>query len=481
MIKLFNLSFKNFYFLLKVGIIFLLFFWGSRGYAWSSILEPSLEDNNDISDEALSIIDVSGLSQEKILAKLHGKAKVGVQLWSLKNGRELFASNSSHTFVPASNIKLFTAVASLLSLGSHYTFDTSILTSAKMDPQPYAHVLKGNLYFKFSGDPSLTKKDLHYLVMSLRNQGIEKIDGNIYIDSSDFNGSHLGPGWAAKDIRHCYAAPVSAVIIDHNCLSVLQTLKETHVHQCLPFSHQLKRTKHHKKSCRKSRSYYFSQVQIDPNEHARRLITKLFSTLNIAYSGNILPGNTPKNATILAIHQSPPLNELLRTMLKESDNLFADAIFKKIGAQYFHQPGNWDNASQAVKKILASHTHINFDDLELQDGSGISSENLATPRHFTELLNFAYRELPNGRDFISALPISGRDGTLVNRMRSPQIVGRVHAKTGTMYHVAALSGYVETHHKDILIFSIIVNGFVGSFRDYRNVVDELLMESVKKY
>lgn len=415
--------------------------------------------------------------QQKILQKLDGKADIGVKLWSLNSGQSLFVKNSSETFTPASNTKIFTAVAALLSLGSQYTFKTSLLTSNHAHLARNTDTLHGDLYLKFSGDPSLTQAHLTKLIAALRDQGIHNIQGNVYIDDSAFNGASVGPGWNQHDLKFCYAAPVSSAIINHNCAS---TLNHGDVSYKKKNSHS-RFSKKHAHPWRKKHARYVSHVVKEPSRYARDMLSHLLARAKISYEGSVSYHVAPQNARILTEHHSAPLSTLLKTMLKRSDNLFADAIFKKIGSVYFNQPGNWSNSAQAVKRILATQAHLNTKNLILMDGSGLSHYNSATPEHVISLLNFAYQQLPNGTDFILALPISGIDGTLAHRLRHPAMQGRVRAKTGTMKQISALSGYLETHHQDVLIFSIIINGFAGSCRDYRAIADELLIASAHYY
>src|SRR3990167_2358204 len=143
-------------------------------------------------------------------------ADITVYVKSMKNGDMLYARNIHRPLIPASTLKIFTAEAALLYLGPEYRFSTQLLTDAKSVKNG---ILQGNLYIVLGGDPSLTYYDLVDLMLSLKTQQIRAIAGNVYIDNTAYDQRFYGPGWAWKDTNYCYAAPISASIINHNCLS----------------------------------------------------------------------------------------------------------------------------------------------------------------------------------------------------------------------------------------------------------------------
>src|SRR3990167_6187029 len=143
-------------------------------------------------------------------------ADISVYVRSMKYGDMLYARNIHRLLIPASTLKIFTAEAALLYLGPDYRFSTQLLTDAKSIKNG---VLQGNLYVVLNGDPSLTYYDLADLLLNLRSQQIQAIAGNVYIDNTAYDQSFYGPGWIWKDKSYCYAAPISASIINHNCLS----------------------------------------------------------------------------------------------------------------------------------------------------------------------------------------------------------------------------------------------------------------------
>jgi D-alanyl-D-alanine carboxypeptidase/D-alanyl-D-alanine-endopeptidase (penicillin-binding protein 4) len=108
----------------------------------------------------------------------------------------------------------------------------------------------------------------------------------------------------------------------------------------------------------------------------------------------------------------------------------------------------------------------------LSDGSGLSRLDLVTPSAVVKLLRHMYLS-PARENFISLLPIGGQDGTLRARFADGPASGRIHAKTGSLSHVSALSGYAQKPSGKWVAFSILVNNYNGSAADIHAVMDKI--------
>lgn len=124
--------------------------------------------------------------------------------------------HSQQMALPASTMKLLTALAALLQLGPDYRFTTTLEASAA----PVGGVLRGNLTARFGGDPTFTRQRLRNMVAELRKQGIKQITGDLIIDTSVFASHDKAPGWPWNDLTQCFSAPPGAAIVDRNCFSV---------------------------------------------------------------------------------------------------------------------------------------------------------------------------------------------------------------------------------------------------------------------
>lgn len=446
-----------------------------------------------------TIYGTAALTNEinRLIATVNPNLNVGIQINSLQTGDVLYSRSANQMFVPASILKIFTAESALLYLGSQYKFTTAFTTDAKTINNG---ILEGNLYLVHSGDPSLTYLDLTDLMAALKARHITEVRGNIYIDTSAYDQEMFGPGWISNDTRFCYAAPISASIVNHNCMVMQVSPNKSvgHVANIVP-----------------SKNFYISGVQNDvvtkpkgthsctirlgTEEHGitlsgcmpkgkyvrgvsavvtdviyynRSLIQSLFQRYGIHVTGNILPGTAATTLPVIASHDSKPLKDLISEMLKKSDNIIAGSLFKKMGEIYSRQPGSWGNGSLAVKEILKQKIGVDTRQMSVLDGSGLSRDNYISPLQMMQVLTFAFHNDATNRDFISALPIAGVDGTLKNRMQN--IRAKVRAKTGTMSGVVALAGYAVSQNKEPLAFVIIINGNLGLGWKYKELENNIM-------
>lgn len=436
----------------------------------------------------------------RITQETNNNADIGIQVKSMQSGEFLYSKNAHDLFVPASIMKILTAEAALLYLGTNYTFSTRLLTNATGVSRGVVH---GNVYLVHSGDPSLTYSDLTDLLIALKAQNIREITGNVYIDNTAYDQANLGPGWISKDREYCYAAPINASIINHNCLSfkiapskiggqrasiiadphyyisgientvmtnksgrsrarycsvqLSKTASGVAVTGCIPKGHYV---------------WGASTVIADIIGYNKSLLNWLFRRYGIQVHGNITAGSAPAGLFIIAEHQSKPLYLLVKEMLKKSDNIIAGSLFKKMGEIYSKQPGSWQNGSVAVKGVLANKADMDPSQITLLDGSGLSPDNRIKPAQMMQVLDFAFHNQSTNYQFISALPIAGVDGTLKHRLYN--VARRVRAKTGTIKGVVSLAGYAVNKDKEALAFVIIVNGRHGNIWKYRKMEDEIV-------
>jgi D-alanyl-D-alanine carboxypeptidase/D-alanyl-D-alanine-endopeptidase (penicillin-binding protein 4) len=364
------------------------------------------------------------------IVQSHNDMSIGIKAVSLVHGKELCAIHEHCRFIPASNTKLFTAIAALECLGPDYRFETYLLTDGTVE----GTVLHGSLYLKASGDPSLTAADLTQLMTVLHNHGVTEVTGNLWIDMAEFDNDIFPTGSCIDNIGYAWNAPVTLFSIDGKaaCVELLRG-----------------------GSLVSDEKFMVSVVD------ANALMRQIFEATGIRFHGSVnalyaCDGNSA-NLTMLAVHHSEPLSQLIKVMMKDSNNLYADCIFKKIASAVSGSQGSWKQGYHELKALM-ERIGINPQELVIMDGAGRSRYNLVSPSHIIILLQWAYKQ-PYFPHFLESLSIAGTDGTLKERMKdlSPCIRG----KTGTLSGVSALCGYVILPD-DIVAFSILVNGFVSS-------------------
>ncbi len=152
-------------------------------------------------------------------------------------------------------------------------------------------------------------------------------------------------------------------------------------------------------------------------------------------------------------------------------------LLRTLGAE-FKGEGTNEAGLEVVKEFLVE-AGVDSEKIRLNDGCGLSRENLITPRFQTSLLQFLSKR-PYFDLFLNTLAISGTDGTLRNRLSATEVRGSIHAKTGTLNGVNTLSGYMTTKSGRNLVFSIFANN-VNASRRVKKTIDEICSLFVNLY
>jgi D-alanyl-D-alanine carboxypeptidase/D-alanyl-D-alanine-endopeptidase (penicillin-binding protein 4) len=432
-----------------------------------------------------------------LLALFSGNPSVGIVVKNLDTGKILYALNANRSFVPGSTTKVLTATAALQFLGPQYQFPTSIAISGKVDQS----VLNGDVYINFNADPSLQKQDLAQLLSQLSSKQIQTISGNVYINVGNAPTSQPAPGYMWDDQHFCYAAPNSTVVIDHNCfhftlqpgetIGAIASLTSKNPLTFTSVNVQVRTQLDEQNSCDMqlqvdSQNAYqltgcvpyqhpafpFAVAVNNPRMLARQIIRQWLTQQHIKLTGQVLTSHSTPSAAVLQTHYSQSLAQLLRHTLKTSDNLYANNIFKTVGAVYTDQSANWLNGSKAVLDILDS-MGIDTKQVHLVDGAGLSRYNRFSPELLLNILQYNYTHPKIGQPFFHALSIAGTDGTLKN-FDWPIAQSSFHAKTGSMRSVACTVGYLHTPQGQNLAVVVMVNG-IKNYRVYFALIHELLM------
>ena len=419
---------------------------------------------------------------EQLLNRVDPDINIGALVVDLNTGDTLYSRNASEAFIPASNMKLFSDAAALLALGPNYRFQTELSTTAKHLKNG---VLDGSIYLYLPGDPSFSTDDLNQLLSELNTWGIKQITGNIVLVSHRRGISPSAPGWTKKDLIQGYGAPLSPLVLDENRFVVItnpaarigeQAIIELHPKTNGIHLNNEVITKAKAAGC--GLNYIMdadNQLTVrgcigigswsarkklairNPSIYAKAQIRSGLSQLGIQLNGKVVYGKQPQHALLLAKHSSRPISQLLADTLKTSDNLYADSLYLHTASVLNGSPVNWAGAKTVLKQFLQQETGIQLNKANLTDGSGLSRQDRLTPKQTVELLQFLYARFPLAYEYIAALPVAGRDGTLKKRLKKPNQKGFVRAKTGTMKGVVSLSGYLYTANAHTLAFAIYIN------------------------
>ncbi len=419
---------------------------------------------------------------DKLINQINPNVNLGAVVVDLTSGETLYRRNAGRLYIPASNMKLFSEAAALMVLGPDYHFKNQLSMGAGKIQQG---VLQGNVYIQLSGDPSFNRENLKKLLSSLKELNINTIQGNVYIDSSVAGVTPYPPGWLTSDLTYSYGAPNAPVMLDANRLTVTvnpgarigdpaivevddgggnitlnnQATTKAKAQGCgVGFS--LDKENHLTvRGCVGVGQWAVQQRMAikNPLMYAQAMIQSQLAKEHIQLNGQVQLGKTPGRSLLIATQYSKPLSELMADTLKPSDNLYADSLYLHAAAKLNGAPVNWQSAQPIIKNFLQSQTGIDFTNAIFTDGSGLSRYSLVTPEQTISLLKFLYQRFPLSYEYIAALPISGRDGTLQKRFRIPSQQGFVRAKTGTMVGINSLSGYLYTANGHTLAFALYIN------------------------
>lgn len=397
------------------------------------------------------------------------------------SGEVLISHNADVLMLPASTQKLLTAVTAWQVLGEDFRFHTRLFTTGNIKNG----VINGDIYLQFSGDPRLTRAQLAQMATKLAATGVQKIAGKVVLVGNN-DSQWQAPGWVWDDLGICYAAPVSAFVIDQNCVKavLLQRDKITQVKPLLPAPISIRSSAYFDPQKQQPFCQLTLQRQPDnhylldgcyggsaplplaiainnPQRYAADIVTAVYQQ-QFAFNGQISFANTvPASAKLLLDNTSESLSELISEMLLDSDNLIADTLLKQAGQQRFGNTAGFAAGARTVKETL-EQLGISMTSSNLVDGSGLSRYNLLSARQLAQLLQ-QIQTRPSLQWLIGVLPKAGISGTLQYKrpFNHGPLRGSVIAKTGSMSGVQNLAGFLSgdaTQDKNRYLFVVLENG-----------------------
>ena len=213
----------------------------------------------------------------------------------------------------------------------------------------------------------------------------------------------------------------------------------------------------------------------NPEIYAGAVLKRALMNAGVAVQGDVKKGGDDEQLELVG-RDSVKLSELMPQLGKASDNFYAETLFKAIGAKAKGQPGSAEKASLAISEWLKSR-QLEGDGLKVVNGSGLYDANRISARSLSRVLEAAYLDPLISRSFQDQLAVGGLDGTLRTRFYALTNRRSVHAKTGTLNKVVALSGYVFGPEQQTGVsFSILVSGISGQHGEARKRIDALVLE-----
>lgn len=395
---------------------------------------------------------------------------------------------------PASNMKVVTAAAALDVLGPSHQFETGVYGAIQSE-MPIA-VLRGD------GDPSLTESALWRLCDALSSYGVNKI-GKVLVDQSRFDAQYVPPAFEQQPSEWAsFRAPVSAIALErnrvtlnvvpgkaqeparvwfqpHGVVSVEGTIetrakgKGQNVQLSLtggPGQLVAKIGGHIAEGLPRQR---FSKRVDDPRLLPGLCFKALLSQRGVQV-GDVEAGGSDEKG-LIAFHGSDPLHELLSELGKQSDNFYAEMVFKALATANNEGPATFAQAASVTLNWLKSNGAA-MEGIRVENGSGLFDANRLSAELLVGVLSRAWVSPRTSNEFVQHLAIGGVDGTLRSRFKPLAEGRRVRAKTGTLHATTALSGYVlRSAPKPPLVFSILVDELPGQHGPLRAKIDEVVL------
>lgn len=444
------------------------------------------------------------------------RAHWGLEVVDLSSGKPVYSLNPNQLFLPASNAKLFTTAAALAIAGPEYRFHTTVETTGKIDDNGR---LQGDLVIMGRGDPNISGRVMPYQLKTERiaphtqvleemadqvaRKGLKNVDGDIIGDDTYYSPERYAESWGEDDLQWIDGAPVSALSFNDNVIfldiqpgqnpgdkALVTRETETHYYEIdnriVTTAAGVARKVGVHRDPGSKQVVLWGTIPIgdkgmkeplaieDPAEYTAQLFREILERRGIAVTGKtrarhgdiaqffdqplppdpVDPPPAPNTPTVLAEHISLPLIEDVRVTNKVSENLHAELALRLIGKLSGMNP-SFEGGDGALKQFLLQ-AGLKEDEFVFLDGSGLSRRDLVTPNAVVQLLLYASRQ-PWGAAYRESLPVSGVDGSLSERFLNTAAGGLIQAKTGSLSHVNALSGYGETKSGQRFVFSILCN------------------------
>ena len=397
-------------------------------------------------------------------------------------GRTIYARNEKTLLIPASNRKLFAAAT----VASCEGLDRQIATELWRDGD--------DLVIRGGGDPSLGgrwafDRDAVFapFVAALRERGIAEVR-DVIADVSLFDRVTIPGSWKVGNLGSDYAVPTDALAYNENVVGLVAD----HCAQPVVVTDPSFVPATANVACGKGepvvRSDANNIVTIngnmperfqtlvgigDPALYAAQALADALRRAGIHVAGRArTAGGTPAlPGERIAVIESPPLWQLLSVVLKPSQNLYAEMLFKGLSAGA--QSASYEASEEIERRFLTSEAGVANSDFRFVDGCGLSPDDLVAPRAIVTLLRWMNE--PSRRAIWSMmLAHPGEEGTL--RRRLLPFADRLHGKTGSINGVNALSGIIDGPNGTHRYFSIIINHNAGDSSEALKAIDAIVGE-----
>ncbi|MEN9216135.1 MAG: D-alanyl-D-alanine carboxypeptidase/D-alanyl-D-alanine-endopeptidase [Gloeomargarita sp. HHBFW_bins_162] len=411
------------------------------------------------------------------------KAHWGILIQTQTNPpRTLYEHQSQQFFIPASTTKLLTTAGALMQLGADYRFRTAFYQQGRQ------------LHLIGQGDPTLTTLKLQQLAQKITPAQRQTFD-TVVIQTGFFQGSTFNDQWEWQDILSTDIVPINSLILNRNesqLRLIAQTVgKPARVVWTDPQAGRYWQIMNNTRSTNNPlqpihiwippglpqlhlrgdvtrQPVSFTVPILDTDQYLIQTIARLFPNKNVTVQRTVPPADL---GTAVAAVESVPVLNLVTQINQVSDNLYAEALLRHLGAVSNPKiPSDWAGI-QAIQKLLTG-MGVTPGGILQSDGSGLSRHNRVTPLALVQVLQ-GMANSPWGASYANSLAAPGQPGTLRRRYTQTDI--NLQAKTGTLSGVAALAGYLRPRNRPGIVFAVMVNQSEQPAGVLRRGIDQMVM------
>lgn len=413
------------------------------------------------------------------------KAGISISIKEVGSGKVIYEQNSQKPTMPASTLKILTLAASVDTLGKNYKFSTKLYKNTNNE-----------LFLKLGADPFLTSSDLNRIFESaVKNKKILS-PKFIYVDDYVFDSTEWGEGWQWDDDLNPLMPKFSSYNIDKNLLNI--TIAPTNINapaniftsKFYPITFMNLVTTGNENNISISRNNSISpdiitiegtvkkqETEFIPINHPKRYfilrIEDAIRSAKMDYYGKFVQKKVPSTNVYLVAQADHDLQTAISAILKNSNNFVAETVFKLAGGKYVNNTGSLANSQKMLNNYF-DKLSLNYENIKIVDGSGVSKNNLMTTDFMTEFLS--KQEVID--TLKPELPTSG-EGTLKNRML--YFKDNLRAKTGTLSDVSAIAGYITSRTGRTYAFDIMINDPKSKSNDKKSLEEYVLRDIYTNY
>jgi len=449
-------------------------------------------------------IDTGVLTQQLdsfVQKNLPKGAYAGIMAYDLTDGKILYTHDADKLSRPASNMKCLTAITALSLPQSEEPFRTEVWYQGEIK----GDTLHGDIFVVGGFDPEFDEDALLTFTDAVDSLHIKIVDGKLWGDVSAKDSLYWGAGWIWDDNPAGYQPYLSPLMLNKGVVKIeavarkageSATLTITPTSSFFSVDNQtvskttsagkfkvdrnwLENGNHITVSGNVTRKNIDEVNVYDPNSFFLQTWNDQLNSRGIKVLGGYGLKELQKNdSTYLLASFETPMQDVLNQMMKESDNLNAEAVLWRIGKQSTGRNHITADDGLEVIRGMIGNLGLKATDYRLADGCGLSNYDYLSPELLIAFLKYAYSNKSVYRRLNESLPIGGVDGTLENRMKKGTPSYRVvRAKTGSMTAIYTLSGYLKNKGGHDIAFAIMnQNGLSSSsVRNFQDKFCDLLI------